>query len=313
MHVKWGVRVPSTALLSVAAAAMALLGCTTATSLNTTSIDVSTSSGLVNGTYYYVPQGTVVITGLIEPTDRDLVGQPTVHKGDFTLTVSVDLRPDPAMRFFFKPDENFLLDSDTRLVVNDKALLDTVTAATLNKGVPAALTIAQMAPTPLDFGAQAADEAPFTYRFDPFDAAQVAAVERALDQHQGIRLRVTPSVAPGKGDSKEDPKDAGNSGNRYATATAKYSGVLFRPVVPLTLSFRSEKAALGDQQVLLCVPDKRSLLAFDLQRGVFIDKAVELQFHDGVLVSSHIGKPGLVTSLVNIPLQMIHTVFTGGI
>ena len=309
MHVKWEVRAPPPVLALLALSCLALLGCTTATSLNTTSADVSTSSGLVNGTYYYVPQGAVVISGLIEPTDRDLVGQPSVHKGDFTLTVSVDLRPDPEMRFFFKPDENFLLDSDTRLVVNDKALLDTVTAATLNKGVPTALTIAQMAPTPLDFGAQAVDEAPFTYRFDPFDAAQVAAVERALDQHQGIRLRVTPSVAPGKA----DPKDAGSSGNRYATAAAKYSGILFRPVVPLTLSFRSEKAALGDQQVLLCVPDKRSLLAFDLQRGVFIDKAVELQFHDGVLVSSHLSKPGLVTSLVNIPLEMIHTVFTGGI
>ncbi|SDU30776.1 hypothetical protein SAMN05444156_3201 [Verrucomicrobium sp. GAS474] len=298
--------------LLVLSPCLAFLGCTTATSLNTSASDVSARNGLVNGTYYYIPEGTIVLSGLVEPADRDVKDQPTVHKGDFTLTAAVDLRPDRTMRFFFRPDENVFLDSDTRLIVNDKALLDTVTSATLGKGAPAALTIAQMAPVPLDFGAEpAGDAVPFTYRFDPFNAAQVAAVRRELGR-RGIRLDITPALAASS--AKPDPK-AMQTGTRDPAAPVvadQYSGILFRPVVPLTLTFRTGNAALGDQEILLCVPDKRSLLAFNLERGLLIDKSVELQFHDGVLVASHIGKPGLVTSLINIPLNMIHTVFTGG-
>ncbi|HEY8965814.1 MAG TPA: hypothetical protein VIM58_05190 [Candidatus Methylacidiphilales bacterium] len=289
---------------------LVLLGCTTATSLNTTDTDVPAKNGLVNGTYYYLPQGTVVVEGRVEPADREAKdGLPPVRKGDFTVTISVALEPDRRARLFFKPDENFFLDSDTRLVVNGKALLDTVTTSPSNQGVPTALAIAQMAPTLLDFGPAPDGAAPFVYRFDPFDGAQAAAVRRALDRNFGLRLAVSPSLAY-DGDPKGGP---GGSSAGSAAIAEKYPGILFRPVVPLTLTFRTGKAAAGEQEVLCCVPDKRKVLAFDLRRGVLIDKVTELQFRDGVLVSSHIDKPGFVTSLITIPLQMIHTVFTGGV
>jgi hypothetical protein len=299
-YVEWTVRF--TPLFSIAVvAALLLAGCTTATSLNAPTYAPPNGEKKVSGLYYYLPQAFLEVSGRIEPADKDAKDNlPAVRKGDFTMTVGVDLEADRGARFFFRPSEDIMSDIDTRQVVNQKGLLDTVSSTTAPRVVPAALAIAQMVPTVLDLGPAGSNaaHAPFYYRFDPFDGARVAAVQRELLDQEGVRLTIAPSLERGK-----------NPSTAYPPAD-KYPGVMFRPVVPLSISLRvAGGSPLQDRTASVTVPDKRALMVFDLTRAVFVDKAMELQFRDGVLVSAVIEKPGIVTSIITIPLTLIKTVF----
>ncbi|MDE1171461.1 MAG: hypothetical protein PW734_09685 [Verrucomicrobium sp.] len=242
------------------------------------------------GQYYYLPEGRIHLTGKYAAPS-------------WTVTVDVDLLADPAARFYFRPDNSFLDDVDDRITVNGKGLLDTATSATTSSSPPAALTIAQMSPVSvtLDAPGAAPEKASFNYSFDPFDADKADRVRQELAK-LGLRMKMAPSLEKGPTRQPVYEKEG------------KYPGILFRPVVPVRFTFRVKDAsALEEQQAQVCVPDPRTLLAFDMNRAPLIPRVAEVQFRDGILISSHVNKPSIGTAIITVPLQMIHTVFTGGL
>lgn len=246
----------------------------------------------VLGNYYYLPRGKVKVTGA-KGSDNT-----------FVVTISSVMEPDPQHRYFLSHHTNTLYDDDFKIEVNDKGLLATVNLTVEDKTpaiigdiagmVANVLKLAAGMDTNRSLGAEDGEPKPFSVVFDPFDPRDVQKANDVLSKANFILDEPTSATLthPNTAFAKKD-------------GLRSVDGVIFHPPVPVTISLHPTKYSTQITEGSLMLPDKHSILAFDLRRSPFIKRTSELTFTDGMLKSSHVIKPSQIAGVLGIPKAIL--------
>ena len=246
----------------------------------------------VLGNYYYLPRGEVKVTGA-KGSDNT-----------FVVTISSVLEPDPKHRYFLSHKTNALYDDDFKIEVNDKGLLATVNLTVEDKTPAIIGDIAGIVANVLKLGAgtdpnrsAAAEDGepkPFSVVFDPFDSSDIQKANNVLSKANFVLDEPTHATLTHPNTTFEK-----KGGLRLV------DGVIFHPPVPVTISLHPTKYSTQITKGSVMLPDKHSILAFDLRRSPFIKRTSELTFTDGMLKSSHVIKPSQVAGILGIPKAIL--------
>lgn len=274
--------------------------------------------GHVHGLFYHLPQGALRIKGDYADTKQP--------EGDFIITITSSITPDPRTRYYLEAGTNVIYDDDFKLHVNGRGLLETVNVSAEDKTAAIIGDVAGIAASVLKFsrGMSPSDHArakamekpplrlPFDYTFLPDEADTI----KRLLHDKGFDLEVFASVPVGAtaGDFAFRSEDGGEAGKRVATRDVeKAPGVVFRPLSPYRIVVTDtpyanqlgRSAAIIRAGATVMIPDNKKKLLLRLGRTPFIKRTDNLVFVDGVLTKFEGTRPSPIVGVLQIPKNIL--------
>jgi len=263
------------------------------------------------GTYFLAKQ-------LVDVTVKKIVTGDKTSYSITTATVSVpDNRYTMQVGFALSP-----LSNDDIKVIYDKGLLKQVSAIADDRTTDVVLAIAKdLTLLRNATAAPAPTETIMRFQFDPYNAAQAAAVNRQIAKSVGgtesscVEVEIHPGVwSPGCGNHSmalgasvaldTDPP------NYEAAPFTRKPGIYYRRGMPRTVHTMLRGKEVETRQMLFA--NDGPIYRVDVKRTMFVKRETVIDFTDGELVSVSVKKPSEAVAVATLPVAVVDA-YVGGV